>query len=162
MARGETMRTYRRAWGCITVMLFLGLLLGARVDAASCEQVVAAVNARLTAKIDPQELTEIFHSLNRTGHRKLPPKFLTKREAQGRGWQAGKDLWAVPGLRGTSIGGDNFRNREGRLPGGKWREADLDYQGGRRGAKRLVFSRDGRRFVTVDHYQNFMEVPACQ
>ena len=49
-------------------------------------------------------------------------------------------------------------------PGGgrSWREADLDYKGGRRGAKRLVFSNDGRRMVTVDHYDTFTEVPACR
>ncbi len=156
------MPKYWQAFGFAAVILFLGLLLVARADAASCEQVVAAVNAHLTAKIDPQELTEVLRSLNRTHHRKLPPKFVTKQEARAQGWRPGQNLWSVPGLRGASIGGDNFGNREGRIPGGKWREADLNYQGGRRGAKRLVFSRDGRRFVTVDHYQNFIEVPACQ
>ena len=65
-------------------------------------------------------------------------------------------------LRGSSIGGDRFRNLEGRLPDKKWREADLDYKGGHRGAKRLVFSWDGERFVTVDHYNTFVEVPACR
>ena len=48
------------------------------------------------------------------------------------------------------------------LPYGQWREADLDYKGGHRGAKRLIFSREGRRFVTVDHYRTFTEIPACQ
>lgn len=152
----------RRLIVFILVFLALGMLSGIRGYAASCEEAVLAVNARLTAKIDPQELTEVLRSLNRTHNRKLPPKFVTKRAAQLQGWKPGMDLWSVPGLRGASIGGDNFGNREGRLPGGKWREADLNYQGGRRGAKRLVFSRDGRRFVTVDHYQNFIEVPACQ
>jgi len=65
-------------------------------------------------------------------------------------------------LRGSSIGGDRFQNREGRLSDNQWREADLDYKGGRRGAKRLIFSQDGKRFVTVDHYRTFMEVPQCR
>jgi hypothetical protein len=45
---------------------------------------------------------------------------------------------------------------------GQWQEADLNYKGGKRGANRLVFSRAGQRFVSVDHYQRFIEVPACQ
>jgi ribonuclease T1 len=87
---------------------------------------------------------------------------VTKQEAQSRGWKPGKDLWTVKGLRGSSIGGDRFNNLEGRLPKRKWREADLGYKGGPRGGKRLVFSEDGLRFVTGDHYKTFVEVPACQ
>ncbi|WP_333583830.1 ribonuclease domain-containing protein, partial [Rivihabitans pingtungensis] len=43
----------------------------------------------------------------------------------------------------------------------EWTEADLDYRGGKRNAKRLVFSAR-QRFVTTDHYQTFVEIPACQ
>ncbi len=161
--RGSTVLTTRRAIFTIAaVLIFISLLLGARAYAASCEQVAAAVNAQLTARIDPRELAEVLRTLDRTDNRRLPPKFVTKREARERGWKPGRDLWSVPGLRGASIGGDHFRNREDRLPAGKWREADLDYQGGRRGGKRLVFSGDGRRFITVDHYRTFMEIPLCQ
>jgi ribonuclease T1 len=73
-------------------------------------------------------------------------------------------LWSVSGLRGRSIGGDRFGNREGRLPWSRegWREADLDYKGGRRGAKRLVYTAGGKRMITVDHYSTFLEVPACR
>jgi guanyl-specific ribonuclease Sa len=60
------------------------------------------------------------------------------------------------------MGGDHFKNLEGRLPDIQWREADLDYKGGHRGGKRLILSQDGKRFVTVDHYKTFMEVPACR
>jgi guanyl-specific ribonuclease Sa len=74
------------------------------------------------------------------------------------------DLWKVKNLKGKSIGGDRFGNRERQLPDGgrKWREADLDYKGGQRGAKRLLYSDDGLRMVTVDHYATFREVPACR
>ena len=48
-------------------------------------------------------------------------------------------------------------------PGGRYREADLDYTGGHRGARRLVFAESplGVRavWVTVDHYESFHEVP---
>ena len=130
--------------------------------AQSCEKVVRDVNVRLSPKIAEQELIDIIRNLNRTNNKKLPAKFVNKQEARTRGWKPGKDLWSVSTLRGSSIGGDRFRNLEGRLPDEKWREADLDYKGGRRGGKRLVFSRDGVRFVTVDHYKTFTEVPPCR
>ena len=64
-------------------------------------------------------------------------------------------------LPGKAIGGDRFSNREGQLPsaGGRvWREADINYQCGRRGADRLLYSSDGLIFVTRDHYKNFIRV----
>jgi len=144
------------------LLLLVSVLLLGQARAESCEQLVNAFNARLSPKIDQQELIEVLRSLDSTNNKKLPPKFVTKREAQSRGWKPGKDLWSVSALRGSSIGGDRFNNLEGRLPDKKWREADLDYKGGHRGGKRLVFSQDGQRFVTVDHYNTFVEVPACR
>lgn len=144
------------------LLLLVSLLLLTQAHAESCENVVHAINVRLSPKIDQQELIDILRSLDSTDNKRLPPKFVAKREAQSRGWKPGKDLWSVSVLRGSSIGGDRFNNLEGRLPDRKWREADLDYKGGPRGGKRIVFSRDGRRFVTVDHYKTFVEVPACR
>lgn len=136
----------------------------ATILAASCEDVVRQLNQKLTPKIDEQELVAVVRSLNQTGNSRLPVKFVTKRQARKTGWQPGQDLWSVQGLNGKSIGGDAFANREGGLPANdnRWREADLDYKGGRRGAKRIVFSNDGMRMVTVDHYKTFTEVPACK
>lgn len=128
----------------------------------SCSQAAQQVNHRLGKQLDSNELAQILDELNRTQQRRLPEKFVTKRMAQAEGWRPGSSLWPVPTLQGKSIGGDRFGNRERRLPEGKWREADLDYQGGRRGAKRLVFSAAGERYVTVDHYQTFVEVTACR
>jgi len=130
--------------------------------AANCREAAHALNQRLPAKVDKAELAEILESLNASRNARLPEKFVTKRQAQQAGWRPGRDLWRVPALRDKSIGGDRFGNREGRLPPGDWREADLDYKGGHRGAKRLLFSREGMRRVTVDHYQTFVEVPPCQ
>lgn len=146
----------------ILFFFLIGLFLQTQAYAESCEKVVHAVNARLSAGIDEQELTKILRSLNMTNNKKLPPTFVNKREARSQGWKPGKDLWSVSALRGLSIGGDHFKNLEGRLPENKWREADLDYKGGHRGGKRLIFSRFEERFVTVDHYKTFMEVPACR
>ena len=117
----------------------------------------SAINAQLPSTINQQELIEMLRSLDQTNNKKLSPKFVTKHEARSRGWKAGEDLWSREGLRGSSIGGDQLKNLEGRLPNNKWWEADLNYKGGHRGGKRLIFSRDGRRFVTVDHYRTFVE-----
>jgi ribonuclease T1 len=91
---------------------------------------------------------------------RLPERYVTKEQAEALGWSPGKDLWRV--APGKSIGGDRFGNRERLLPsaaGRRFWEADLDYQGGARGPKRLVWSSDGQRWVTVDHYRSFREVP---
>lgn len=93
---------------------------------------------------------------------RLPDCFLTKRDAEERGWRPGGDLWRV--APGTAIGGDRFGNREGNLPPrNRYVEADLDYTGGRRGAARLVFARETKGrwliWVTTDHYRTFREVP---
>ena len=132
------------------------------VHAASCREAAHTLNQHLQPKIDEAELANMLDVLNESRNTQLPGKFVTKRQAQQSGWRPGRDLWSVPALRFKSIGGDHFGNREGRLPRGDWHEADLDYQGGHRGAKRLMFSQDGMRRVTVDHYQTFVEVPSCR
>ncbi len=157
------MLTQRAVFNSVTIILLLICLsMIPQAQAASCEEVVSAVSAHLPSTIDQRELVEMLRSLDRTNNKRLPPKFVTKNTARSWGWNAGGNLWSVDRLRGSSLGGDHFRNREGRLPANKWREADLDYKGGRRGGKRLVFSRDGKRFVTVDHYRTFVEIPACR
>lgn len=87
----------------------------------------------------------------------LPPNYLTKSEARKLGWDASSgNLWDVTD-KGV-IGGDRFGNREGNLPTKKGRqyfEADVNYEGGRRNAHRLVYSNDGLIFYTDDHYNTF-------
>jgi ribonuclease T1 len=147
----------------IIVAILLSLGCTARGESAeSCESVVKQLNRKLIPGVDEKELVSVLRSLNR--ERKLPAQFVRKGEARRLGWKPGKDLWSVPELRGKSIGGDNFGNREKSLPdhGRRWREADLGYRGGHRGSKRLIFSDDGLRMVTVDHYKTFTEVPQCQ
>jgi len=144
------------------ILLICFSLLQQQAHAESCEKVVHELNSRLSPRIDEQELVEILRSLNSTNNKKLPPKFVTKQQARLQGWKPGKNLWSVQALEGSSMGGDRFRNFERRLPDKKWREADLDYKGGHRGGKRLVFSSDGERAVTVDHYQTFAGVTACR
>ena len=92
--------------------------------------------------------------------RQLPPNFISKLEAQKLGWdQAKGNLWQVADRK--SIGGDRFANREGILPvasGRQYYECDIDYRGGFRGAKRLVYSNDGLVFYSEDHYKTFRQL----
>jgi guanyl-specific ribonuclease Sa len=88
---------------------------------------------------------------------KLPSNYVTKKDAQAAGWDNKKgNLQDV--LPGASIGGDRFGNYEGLLPekkGRKYFECDIDYEGGYRGAKRIIYSNDGLIFYTEDHYESF-------
>lgn len=89
------------------------------------------------------------------GH--LPSNYITKKEAQDLGWDSSKGNLneVAPGM---SIGGDRFGNYEGLLPdadGRKWTECDIDYEGGYRGSKRIIFSNDGLIYYTEDHYASF-------
>lgn len=149
--------------GAASLIFLVNLfLLQQQAHAESCEKVVHELNAGIWPKIDEQELVEILRSLDSTNNREIPLKFVTKRQARSQGWKPGNDLWSVRALKGSSMGGDRFKNIEGQLPNKKWREADLDYKGGHRGGKRLIFSSDGERFVTVDHYRTFVEVHICR
>ena len=91
---------------------------------------------------------------------KLPDYYITKKEAQREGWIA-KEGNLCDVLPGRAIGGDILTNREKTLPvkkGRIWYEADINYDCGRRNARRIVYSSDGLIFVTHDHYKNFEEV----
>lgn len=88
-------------------------------------------------------------------YKELPPNYLTKSEARDLGWDSSKgNLWDVTD-KGV-IGGDKFSNREGNIPKGNYFEADVNYEGGYRGAERLVYTKDGKViYYTGDHYENF-------
>ena len=101
---------------------------------------------------------EVAAYLHEYGH--LPDNFITKKEAKELGWDsyAGNLAQVAPG---KSIGGDRFGNYEGQLPEKKGRnyyECDIDFDGGRRGAKRIIYSDDGLIFYTEDHYETFEQL----
>ena len=104
---------------------------------------------------DPYQVAEFIHTYN-----KLPPNFITKKAASELGWESEKgNLWEVTDK--MSIGGDKFGNREGLLPKKEDRiyyECDVNYEGGYRGAERIVFSNDGLIFYTDDHYESFTQL----
>ena len=87
---------------------------------------------------------------------KLPPNYITKKEAQNLGWEGGSVEKFAPG---KCIGGSYFGNYEGNLPekkGREYHECDIDTLGkSSRGAKRIVYSNDGLIYYTDDHYETF-------
>ena len=88
----------------------------------------------------------------------LPENFITKKEAQKLGWDNKKgNLWEV--ADGMCIGGDHFGNYEGLLPEeDDYTECDVNYEGGYRGAERIIFSDDGDIYYTGDHYKSFEQL----
>ena len=90
----------------------------------------------------------------------LPSNFISKTKAKNQGWiQSEGNLGEV--LPGKSIGGSRFYNDEGILPekdGREYTECDIDYNGGKRNAKRIVFSNDGLVFYTEDHYETYIQL----
>lgn len=102
-----------------------------------------------------QDVADYLHEYG-----KLPSNFITKNKAKDLGWDSEKgNLGKV--APGKSIGGDTFGNREGLLPkkdGRKYYECDINYDGGYRGAERIIYSNDGLIYYTNDHYKTFTQL----
>ena len=100
------------------------------------------------------DLENVVLYLDRYG--KLPPNFITKKEAQALGWEGG----SVENFSDeAALGGNHYGNYEKLLPDGKYLECDIDTHNKKgRGAKRLVYSDDGRYYYTDDHYESFRQV----
>lgn len=87
---------------------------------------------------------------------KLPSNFITKKAAEKLGWTGGSLEPYAPGM---CIGGNYFGNYEGLLPDGNYKECDIDTLGKKkRGAKRIIYSDDGRIYYTDDHYESFTQL----
>ena len=175
--KAEHMKTSLRRFGAVllTLTLALGLLSGCGAapvsddisGGASYEEdwgsaPAASQDASQSAgESDPDALLpedgsytsaeDVAAYLVTYGH--LPGNFITKKEARALGWEGGS---LEPYAPGCCIGGDRFGNYEGTLPEGDYHECDIDTPGAdRRGAKRLVYSDDGRIYYTEDHYESF-------
>lgn len=125
---------------------------GTLQESATKKEVQVEENGNYTSK---EEVALYIHTYG-----KLPVNYITKKEAQDMGWDPSKgNLSDI--LPGMSIGGSAFGNYEGALPranGRRYFECDIDYDGGYRGAKRLVYSNDGLVFYTEDHYNTFEQI----
>ena len=128
-------------------VLLLSLVLTFSVEAA--QRVYVEKNGTYTSK------EQVAAYINR--FEKLPSNYITKEQARKLGWISSQgNLNKV--APGKSIGGDRFGNYEQLLPtkrGRQYFECDIDYHGGRRNAKRIIFSNDGLIYYTEDHYNTF-------
>lgn len=90
----------------------------------------------------------------------LPNHYFTKKEAKKLGWKPFlMNLHQV--TNNGIIGGDIYRNKNGKLPmeyGRIWYEADINYTGGIRNSSRILYSNDGLVFVTYNHYFTFNQI----
>lgn len=103
-------------------------------------------------------MAEVSEYIHEYGH--LPDNYITKNEAKKLGWVASKGNLSIV-APGKSIGGDTFGNREGKLPkkkGRRYYECDIDYTGGERNGKRIIYSDDGLIYYTEDHYDSFEQI----
>ncbi|MDO4619057.1 MAG: ribonuclease domain-containing protein [Lachnospiraceae bacterium] len=127
---------------------------------ADSESAKAGSDAALSVEKDGEYTSKEEVALYIYTYGKLPKNYITKREAEELGWSssAGNLDEVAPG---KSIGGNRFGNYEGQLPeknGRKYFECDIDYTGGYRGAKRIIYSNDGLVYYTEDHYKTFEQL----
>ena len=140
-------------------------------DETRSEEIETVLENEIKGEETPTELEKAEETLDEDGYYtskeevslyiytydKLPDNFISKSEAGVLGWESNEgNLWDVTDRK--SIGGDRFGNREGLLPEGSDRqyyECDINYEGGYRGAERLVYSNDGLIYYTSDHYESF-------
>lgn len=129
-----------------------GQVLQAAEESQTDGQEVLAEDGSYTSK---EDVALYLHLYGR-----LPDNFITKKEAEAAGWVSSEgNLWKV--APGMSIGGSRFGNYEGALPekdGRTWYECDINFDGGFRGAERIIYSNDGLIYYTGDHYKTFEEL----
>ena len=146
---------HRQRWALILTMILLaGLLVAGCGVVQEIREEPAAENT-----LDPdgfytsKEAVALYLHL----YGEIPSNYITKSEATSLGWVPSQgNLWEVTDRK--SIGGDRFGNREGLLPakeGRQYYECDIHYEGGFRGAERIVYSNDGLVYYTADHYATF-------
>lgn len=145
------------------ILLMFCLLTGCESQETATEEDVSLSQSQTSQEMqvsieESGEYTskdEVAAYLNEFGH--LPDNFITKKEAQALGWDS-KEGNLDEVAPGKSIGGDYFGNYEEVLPdaeGRTYHECDIDYEGGFRNAKRIVYSDDGLIYYTEDHYETF-------
>lgn len=144
---------------CIALAAFLGIQsqLSNRAHTAFTQETNASENfdGQYTSKM------EVAEYICKNGH--LPGNYVTKFEGKQLFEQkTGKSFskWNFNPLTtlGVMIGGDEFSNREGLLPEGDWREADVDYFASNRGTNRLVYRSNCQIYYTGNHYKSFSKI----
>ncbi|MBO4234249.1 ribonuclease domain-containing protein [Riemerella anatipestifer] len=160
------MKYLNNKWIFLVLGLLAGTLIGVKCFQKSSPDALNNVTSEVSTSASSQESTQQdIEALTEENtviayikeHHELPAYYITKSEAKKSGWNPSSgNLCEV--LPGKAIGGDKFRNRENQLPrGDRYYEADINYQCGRRNADRLVFTKDGKVWITKDHYKTFQE-----
>ncbi|NMP37933.1 MAG: ribonuclease [Clostridiales bacterium] len=93
-------------------------------------------------------------------YKTLPSNYITSARAKALGWKEAEGNLAQV-APGKSIGGDGFDDPEKLLPekaGRTWKQCDINYTSGLRGAEYIVYSNDGLVFYTPDHYKSFTQL----
>ncbi|PXW16761.1 ribonuclease [Chryseobacterium sp. CBTAP 102] len=123
-------------------------------ETVSCGSASSEGNSSAQVSIDQLTEEKTVISYVKQNH-KLPDYYITKNEARKQGWNPSQgNLCDV--LPGKAIGGDQFGNREKRLPDGeKYFEADVNYHCGGRNADRIIYTQNGDVYLTKNHYKSF-------
>lgn len=153
----------------IKVSVIIGAILYAFTSLYSCKSIQSAPVEKVESVNESEVITENASYTTKEEvalyiytFKKLPNNFVTKKVARNAGWNNKKgNLWEV--LPGKSIGGDEYKNYEKKLPqitGRKYYECDIDYNGGYRNEKRIIYADDfdesiGFIYYTEDHYKTF-------
>ncbi len=145
---------------CLPVLLAAALIIGLFAgcstgisdtgDGGGTAGTAISENGEYTSAADVALYIYTYHS--------LPDNYITKNEARSLGWDSEKgNLDEV--APGKSIGGDKYGNYEKKLPEHQsYKECDVNYHGGYRGAERLIFTEDGDVYYTADHYNTFTKL----
>lgn len=140
--------------------LLLALLMLLSAVPALAEKVIEVYASEYPVSEDGWYSTMEEVAVYLAAYEELPDNFLTKNQAEKKGWDNRKgNLHKV--APGCSIGGNRFGNYEGLLPDKKnrsWTECDINYEGGYRGGERICFSNDGLIYYTGDHYESFTRI----
>ena len=143
----------------LILLVFTGCIQQNPVDIDTNNQVIEEKIDQESNKLDEDGAYYSMEDVSEylIEYKKLPKNYLTKKEARDLGWEPREgNLWEVTD-KGV-IGGDFFGNFERQLPEGDYKEADVNYQGGRRGAERLVYDEDINVYYTKDHYKTFERI----
>ena len=151
---------------CMVINILVATLFPFVLDCSEYARIWIAVQSILVFLLIVSLLLLFYYMLIYTSPKKLSEHIIShynkvkKKEAKKLGWKPIlMNLHQVTD-KGV-IGGDIYRNKDGKLPsvdGRIWYEADINYTGGIRNSSRILYSNDGLVFVTYDHYFTFNQI----
>ncbi len=150
-------RINKKKLGLIFLTLILSIFVIFQLSGRRLHFVQPTPSANTQTQVQYREIYRDVEHVSRYVHeyKKLPPNYITKKQAKKAGWNSETgNLWEVTDKK--TIGGDAFGNYQEELPvKEKYHEADVNYYGGYRGSERIVYSDKGAIYYSKDHYKNF-------